>query len=103
MMDIVATIVTGIIMFSYILIYKAVRVTIKIVTFIVYRSSYKVFIEKRDMYLKKLAKVDEQLVMWSSESEENLLVACLICGLLSIGIIGYIVLWICKYYDRGIL
>ena len=85
------TCVAWTVMLSYALIYKLIKWLTIVITFLLYRDKHSVLVEKRDEYLHKLDSADEQISQWTSESEENLILFVLICGLLSIYMIGWIV------------
>lgn len=85
------TCVAWTVMLSYSVVYKVLKWSVLVMAFLVYHDKHSVLVEKRDEYLHKLDSADEQINRWSSESEENLILFVLICGLLSIYMIGWIV------------
>ena len=91
------TCITGIIMLSYSVVYKTLKWLTIVITFLLYRDKRSVLVEKRDEYLRKIARADEQISQWASESVENLFILSILCSLLSISIIGFIVYIIWRY------
>ena len=91
------TCITGIIMLSYSVVYKTLKWLTIVITFLLYMDKRSVLVEKRDEYLRKIARADEQISQWASESVENLFILSILCSLLSISIIGFIVYIIWRY------
>ena len=91
------TCITGIVMLSYSVVYKTLKWLTIVITFLLYRDKRSVLVEKRDEYLRKIARADEQLWHWASDSVENLFILSILCSLLSISIIGFIVYIIWRY------
>ena len=95
------TCIACMVMLSYALIYKLIKWSVLVVAFLVYHDKRSVLVEKRDEYLHKLYSADEQINRWASESEENLILFVLICGLLSVYTVGWLVYQLCTIFNYG--
>lgn len=95
------TCITGIVMLSYSIIYKTLKWLTIVITFLLYRDKRSVLVEKRDEYLRKIARADEQIRQWACEGEENLLLFVLICSLLSVFMVGWLVYQLCTIFNYG--
>ena len=95
------TCIACMVMLSYSVIYKTLKLLTIVITFLLYRDKRSVLVEKRDEYLRKIARADEQIRQWACEGEENLLLFVLICSLLSVFMVGWLVCQLCIKFNYG--